>query len=546
MKSALVSTAGAAWGDSARTVEAPVILAGSGIANVLAANDPKLFLDPVSLSYADLNVTRGPVSKTLLLAAVDAGDGAGSWTVEIKPQSQSKGVEFVVPGSISVAPGGDVQVPVTVRAAADATVGEAYGFILLRRGELVRKVPYAMLITRPGLSQVPILPLRQFVTGDTRKGVSRASAYKYPAAAFGPAPSYSGPPVVEDGAEVLYRIRLDDPAINVGAAVIGSSAGSLVHPWMLGSPDENDVQGYAGTPVNVNNLTIDYPLDIGAAGTVFPRTKTYYVAVDSGHDVFTGRSLAGAYVLRAWVDDLRPPLLGLITDRVAAGRPTIALRVLDEGAGVDPFSLVIGYGQVLIGAYAYDPVSGVALFPLPTQAPKLKVGKPVLAASAADYQEAKNVDSVGDELLPNTAFAEGRIDVVDGPTINWLVPEVRECVPATDAADRRRRLDGGYSLGTVPRWPEGDRDGETRRVGHLLGGLEARQRGEGPAHPAGDRHRRQGSQGRGAADRSRLQVGRGGGDAGCGRHRCIERNRRGNGAGARAAGLALRPGGAAA
>jgi hypothetical protein len=230
---------------------------------------------------------------------------------------------------------------------------------------------------------------------------------------------------------------------------------------MLGSPDENDVQGYAGTPVNVNNLTIDYPLDIGAAGTVFPRTKTYYVAVDSGHDVFTGRSLAGAYVLRAWVDDLRPPLLGLITDRVAAGRPTIALRVLDEGAGVDPFSLVIGYGQVLIGAYAYDPISGVALFPLPTQAPKLKVGKPVLGASAADYQEAKNVDSVGDELLPNTAFAEGRIDVVDAPTINWLVPEIRECVPATTpmivvagstAAIRSVRfLDGQKAIAAVKR-----------------------------------------------------------------------------------------------
>ena len=57
---------------------------------------------------------------------------------------------------------------------------------------------------------------------------------------------------------------------------------------MLGSPDENDVQGYAGTPVNVNNLTLDFPLDIGAAATVFPRTKAYYVAVDSGRDQFTG------------------------------------------------------------------------------------------------------------------------------------------------------------------------------------------------------------------------------------------------------------------
>ena len=95
----------------------------------------------------------------------------------------------------------------------------------------------------------------------------------------------------EDGAETLYRIRLDEPAVNVGAAVIASSPGSLVHPWVLGSPDENDVQGYAGTPVNVNNLTVDFPLDIGAAATVFPRTKAYYVSVDSGRDQFTGRSL---------------------------------------------------------------------------------------------------------------------------------------------------------------------------------------------------------------------------------------------------------------
>ena len=186
----------------------------------------------------------------------------------------------------------------------------------------------------------------------------------------------------EDGAETLYRIRIDEPAVNVGAAVIFSSPGSLVHPWMLGSADENDVQGYAGTPVNVNNLTLDFPLDIGAAATVFPRTKAYYVSVDSGRDQFTGRSLGGEYLLRAWVNDVQPPLLGLITNRVAAGRPTLALRVLDLGAGVDPFSLVIGYGRALIGAAAYDPLTGIAIFPLPREAPALRAGKRLLSASA--------------------------------------------------------------------------------------------------------------------------------------------------------------------
>jgi minor extracellular serine protease Vpr len=427
VKSALVSTAATAWADTAQTVEAPVLTAGSGEADLLAANDPKLFTDPVSLSYSDLNVSHGSASKTLLLAASDAGGGAGSWTIEVRPQSQPSGVEIVVPGSITLAPGGETQLLVTVRAAADSAIGEAYGFLLLRRGEITRKVAYAMLVTRPGLEQAPIVPLSQFQSGDTRKGVSRASAYRYPAAAFGPAPSYFGAPVNEDGAETLYRIRIDEPAVNLGAAVIFSSPGSVVHPWVLGSPDENDVQGYAGTPVNVNNLTIDFPLDIGAAATIFPRTKAYYVSVDSGRDQFTGRSLGGSYLLRAWVDDLQPPLVGLVTNRVAAGRPTIALRVLDLGAGVDPYSLVIGYGRALIGAAAYDPASGIALFPLPKQAPALKKGKRLLTASAADFQEAKNVDSVGDELFPNTAFASGNITVVNRPTVTWVTPEINEC-----------------------------------------------------------------------------------------------------------------------
>jgi subtilisin family serine protease len=427
VKSALVASAGAAWADTARTVEAPVLMSGAGLVDVVAANNPRLFTDPTSLSYSDLNVTRGAVSKSLLLSIADAGDGAGVWTVEVRAQAQPKGVEIVVPGSITIAPGGEAQIPVTARASVSADAGDAYGMLILRRGDVSRKVPYALLVTRPGLATAPVIPLQQFQVGTTKTGVSRASAYRYPAAAFGPSPSYTAPPVNEDGGEKVYRIQLNDPVLNVGAAVIESSAGSLVHPWMLGSLDENDVQGYAGTPVNVNNLTIDYPLDIGAAAAVFPRTKSYYVSVDSGRDPFTGRSLAGQYVLRAWVNDLQPPLMGLITNRVSAGRPTLALRVIDLGAGVDPYSLVIGYGRVLVAAAAYDTATGIALFPLPQGAPVLRAGKRRLDASAGDFQEAKNVDSVGDDLMPNTAFASGELTVVNRPTVSWLVPESQDC-----------------------------------------------------------------------------------------------------------------------
>ncbi|HWG54881.1 MAG TPA: S8 family serine peptidase [Gaiellaceae bacterium] len=465
VKSALVSTAGAAWADTARTVEAPVLLSGGGLADVLRANDPKLFTEPTSLSFGDLNANRGAGARSRLLTLADAGDGAGTWTIEVRAQSQPDGFVLDVPGAVTVAPGGDVRIPVTARVAAGAAEGEAYGFLILRRGDVTRKVPYALLVTRPGLEKVPVRRLAFLQSGDTRRGTSHASVYRYPAAAFGPAASYTGQPVNESGAERLYSIRIDEPAVNLGAAVISSSAGSLIHPWVLGSRDENDVQGYAGTPVNVNNLTIDYPLDIGAAGTVFPRTKTYYVAVDSGRHPFTGRSLAGSYVLRAWVNDVEPPELGLITSRVAAGRPTIALRVFDGGAGVDPYSLVIGYGRVLVAASAYDPYSGIAVFVLPSDAPRLRAGEPVLEASAADFQEAKNVDSVGDELLPNTAYARGRIDVVNGPTVTWLAPERRECAArrttltvvagSTTRIRSVRFLAGSKLVATVRRGPGG-------------------------------------------------------------------------------------------
>ncbi|MHB1244486.1 MAG: S8 family serine peptidase, partial [Gaiellaceae bacterium] len=132
VKSALVSTAATAWSDTARTIEAPVLTSGSGQVDLLAANDPKLFTDPVSLSFADLNTTNGTAAKTILLALADAGDGGGTWTVEVRPQSQPDGFALTVPGAIALAPGGSVNVPVTVSAAAGSGTAEAFGFLLLR------------------------------------------------------------------------------------------------------------------------------------------------------------------------------------------------------------------------------------------------------------------------------------------------------------------------------------------------------------------------------------------------------------------------------
>jgi hypothetical protein len=193
------------------------------------------------------------------------------------------------------------------------------------------------------------------------------------------------------------------------------------------------VQGYAGTPVNVNELMYDFGLDIGAAGASFPKVQRFYVSVDSGSEDFTNRSLPGSYVLRSWVNDVRPPRIRLLTQRVAAGRPTIVARVTDKGAGVDPISLVIGYRGVLVGAALYDPTTGIAVFPLPRQAAKIQKGRTRAVITAADYQEAKNVNSVGSDILPNTAFRPVRITGVSGPALTWVTPGENECIAKTTA-----------------------------------------------------------------------------------------------------------------
>ncbi len=154
--------------------------------------------------------------------------------------------------------------------------------------------------------------------------------------------------------------------------MLAASQGALVDPFVLGSKNENDVQGYAGIPTDVNALTFDANIDVGAAGVQFPRLQRFYVAVDSRADPFTNKSQKGGYLLNAWLDDLTPPAVRFITTRVTAGRPLIVAQAVDAGAGVDPLSLVLNYNNALVGASAYDPLSGLIVFGIPTAAPAVQ------------------------------------------------------------------------------------------------------------------------------------------------------------------------------
>jgi minor extracellular serine protease Vpr len=431
VKSALMSTAGPAWADTGRQQEAPATLGGAGLVDLPRAANPGVFTEPASLSFQDLNVTAGADSRALVVRVTDAGGGSGQWQVALAPQAASGGASLELPPLLTVAPGGEADLVAVARASAGAEVGEDYGFILLRQGSATRKIPYEFYVGRPQLAQLEAKRLVKFQVGTTARGANRVSTYCCPAAPFGPPPDYFGAPMDQSGSETLYVTSIDTPVANLGVAVEAAQAGSQVDPWFLGSPNERDVEGYAGTPVNANQLMFDYHVDLGAAGASFPKVQRFWISVDSASDEFTHRALPGAYVLRSWVNDVTPPKIRLLTRRVTAGRPTIVARVADKGAGVDPLSLVIGYRGVLVGAVVYDPISGIALFPLPRAAAKIPKGRTRMVVSASDFQEAKNVDSVGSEIMPNTSFKRVRVTGVTGPALTWLTPAENQCVGKT-------------------------------------------------------------------------------------------------------------------
>jgi subtilisin family serine protease len=442
LKSALMTTAGPAWRDTARTTESPVYLQGAGLAQVGAADTPLVFTDPQSLSFRDLNVAAGSASVPLLVVVTDAGGGSGTWQVGVRPQTATAGVSVEVPGALTLAPGGQTTLQVVARASAGATPGDQYGFVVLTRAGVVRRIPYGFSVTRPRLTGVQVTPLVKIARGDTRAGENRVARYRWPTEPFGIL-GYFGleETAVEDGAEKVYSIDVPrgtvnfgvvviDPALKVGAPIRDLlSANAPIHPWLLGALDENSVQGYSGMPINGNAYMDDYIFNVGAAGIAMPVPGRYYVAVDSGRDPFTGRSLAGRYTLRSWINDVKPPRVTLLTRRVGTGRPTFAARVTDAQAGIDPLSLLLEYKDGLIRALTFDPTTGIAVFAVPKESPKLEAGPEFMKVIASDFQETKNVNTSPENLMPNTAFAGIRIEALEKPAVTWLIPTKGACVP---------------------------------------------------------------------------------------------------------------------
>ncbi len=446
MKSALMSTAGPSFADTSLTQEASVIVEGAGLVRTASADRPLIFTDPQSLSFGYLVAGGGANSKTIPVTISDGGDGAGTWTVEIQAQVASAGAT-VEAAPVTIAPGGTAVTQIVARASAGATQGDNFGFVILRRGSDVRRIPYAFSVSRSSLTGAPVTALKAVQSGDTRVGEDRARAYRWPTSPFSILGIFGvDPSVNDDGKERIYSLDIARQAVNGGVVVVRPaprlnasitdllSSNQPIHPWFLGSLDENDVLGYAGIPVNVNGQLPDFLYSIGTAGGVFLPPGRYYVSVDSGRDLFTGRSLAGRYTLRSWVNDVRPPTVRILTRVLSSGRPTVVAKISDAKSGVDPLALQLFFGpssgRSSVRATTWDPATGIAAFSIPREAPRLQEATQFMVVVASDFQESKNINSDSDSPLPNTRFQGLRAEAVNRPTVTWIAPEKGRCLAA--------------------------------------------------------------------------------------------------------------------
>ena len=118
----------------------------------------------------------------------------------------------------------------------------------------------------------------------------------------------------------------------------------------------------------------------------------------------------------------------------------------DSQSGVDPLSLVIGYkGGVLLGASAYDPGHGHRHLPAPAAGAPPLGGEEAEGAImvASDFQETKNVNTIGANIMPNTRFKHVTVSVGRGADGHVDRPAERnECAarrPSTSPSSRARR-----------------------------------------------------------------------------------------------------------
>jgi len=346
---------------------------------VLARADrPLLFAQPAGISFGLLG--RGASSKGEI-ALTDAGGGAGAWQVALVRRDRTTGANLVLPPTVTV-PGTLSYEAVTGPAAAQ---GSFSGYVELRRGPDIRRVPFWGRVAVPALARHTPIQLR-------RAGVHRSTTASRPALVtryrYPENPGGVGVTTFLRGPEAVYRFRLTRAVRNFGVVVTQQASGSRVEPRVLSGLDENRLTGYAGLPVHHNPYLEGFQRPVPAAGALSPLPGEYGIVFDSAT-----RAGAGRFTFRFWMDDVRPPTLRLRTRTVRRGDP-LRVTAIDAGSGVYRESI---RASVDGGSASATFSRGVIRIPTAGLSP----GRHRLRLRVSDYQETKNTENVS-RILPNT------------------------------------------------------------------------------------------------------------------------------------------------
>jgi subtilisin family serine protease len=354
---------------------------GGGVVALARADKPLLFAEPTALSFGLLE------RRSTLIGSVrldDAPDGSGSWQVaETRPLGSTAGAALVLPASVDVP--GTLSYEVVVPA--NASLGDLTGFIELRRGADLRRVPFWGFVRAAALQRHTTLRLSRpgTYTGSTAGRPALVTRYRYPEN-----PRGIGVTTVLRGPERVYRVRIKKRVANFGVVVTSRVPGSRVEPRVVAQLDESRLTGYAGLPVAHNPYLEDFRSSVLVAGALSPVPGEYAVVFDSA-----SRAGAGSFTFRYWVNDVTPPILRVRSRAVTSGRPVqVAARDPDSGVYPDSIVATIDGDQVPVvfrGGVVSISTSGLAL------------GTHRLRLRVSDYQESKNTENVA-PILPNTRW----------------------------------------------------------------------------------------------------------------------------------------------
>ena len=375
VKSALVQTGLDGVDENGRLL-GPRFL-GGGVVALGRADKPLLFASPTAVSFGLL--ARGSTARASVTLS-DAG-GAGVWEVARVARSNTAGARVTVPTSVTVPGVLDLDVSVTPTAGA----GDLDGYVELRRGQDVRRIPFWGHVTAAALARHRPLALGRpgTVRGTTAAQHAYVTRYRYPES-----PRGAGVTTILRGPERVYAVHIGKPVANFGVVITRLAPGASVEPRVVAGLDENRLTGYAALPLNYNPYTEEVREPVPAAGALSPVPGDYTIVFDSAN-----RAGAGGFTFRYWVNDVTPPTLRIRTRTVDMGE-RLTVTATDAGSGVYPESISARIdGEPVRARFANGIVS------VPTG--PLEPGVHRLSVRVSDYQESKNTENVA-RILPNT------------------------------------------------------------------------------------------------------------------------------------------------